>query len=177
MLQKQIDDLKQQLSSQTSLISQLCKPNKRKNKLKSVDFDQVIIEEDNEDGHQESKFDGELSIVAAAANNQGEIPTDGETTQVIEDLSLLRKLSIELNKNYEKFNEFRRSLNIYNNNNKSVSQSKENIATNVAQEVEKQFKSLLQERLIQSQREKHLIEEALGKCQKTGKQSKPVEAN
>lgn len=80
MLQKQIDDLKQQLSSQTSLISQLCKPNKRKNKLKSVDFDQVIIEEDNEDGHQESKFDGELSIVAAAANNQGEIPTDGETT-------------------------------------------------------------------------------------------------
>ena len=54
--------------------------------MSSVDFDQVIIEEENEDGgvngngHQESKFEGELSMVAAAANNQGETLTDAENT-------------------------------------------------------------------------------------------------
>ena len=43
-------------------------------------------------------------VVASAANNQGDSNLENESsTQVIEDLSLIRKLSIELNKNYEKF--------------------------------------------------------------------------
>lgn len=37
------------------------------------------------------------------------------SSHVIEDLSLLRKLSLEINRNYEKFAEFRKSLNFFNN--------------------------------------------------------------
>ena len=58
------------------------------------------------DRTEESRFEAhELSmVVAAAANNQGDSNLENESsTQVIEDLSLIRKLSIELNKNYEKF--------------------------------------------------------------------------
>jgi hypothetical protein len=43
-------------------------------------------------------------VVASAANNQGDSNLENESSiQVFEDLSLIRKLSIELNKNYEKF--------------------------------------------------------------------------
>ncbi|CDW73880.1 UNKNOWN [Stylonychia lemnae] len=156
---------------------------------RSGDYDQVIIEEDQEaeeGNNNESKFNGELSIVAAA-NNQGEANID-QSTNMIEDLSLLRKLSLEINRNYEKFAGIRKSLNIFNNGtstNATPSTKKGLVSTsnlenairqsilnnqngienvnqsNIAVEIEKQFKALLDQKMAQSTRDKQIIEDAL----------------
>eukprot|EP00347_Sterkiella_histriomuscorum_P016295 403353733 len=94
---------------------------RHRSKRGSGDYDQVIIEEEEQEEDQqtqdnnnndESKFNGEISIVAAA-NNQGDPNQQDQSTNMLEDLSMLRKLSLEINRNYEKFAELRKSLNIF----------------------------------------------------------------
>ena len=58
-----------------------------------------------------------------AANNQG-YSVDFEQSNVGMDLSLLKRISLEINRNYQKFSELRRSFTIFGQANDDIKNPK-----------------------------------------------------